>query len=286
MISLKNKKIIVTGGSGSLGRHIIKELLKSGATDITSLSRDEGLIKEAKEFIHSSKVTFQVGDINDSVTIKRMFKNADFIYHTAAMKDVIFAERHPREVLKSNILGVLNLLDHAENVKRFINLSSDKAIGVVNCYGASKLFAEYLVEETNKFSTGLFINVRCPNFLGSRGSVIDVWKHQVKTRNEITVTDPEMTRFFVTLPDAARFIVSTSLKTRINADEMFYPFSYTKKFKLGDLAKAFISLFPEQKIKLKIQGKREGEKSHENYVGDVPLVSVGELTDILRSIIV
>ncbi len=280
MNSFNNKKILVTGGSGSLGRHLIKELLKKGAKNILSLSRDEGLIKEAKEFINSPRVNFVVGDINDPKTIKNILRDINFIYHTAAMKDVVFAENYPREALKNNILGLLNLLDNSENIKRFINVSSDKAIGVINCYGASKLLAEYLVKETNRFSKGTFINLRSPNFIGSRGSVVDIWRKQAKERGEITLTDPDMTRFFITLPEAAKFIVELSKKKELDINKIYYPIDCTKKFKLKDLADAFVSLYPN-KIKVKGAGKRKGEKVHEDYVREIPLLTVPQLKQVL-----
>lgn len=280
-VNLKNKKILVTGGSGSLGRYLIADLLKKGARQIYSLSRDEGLIKNAREFVNSDLVTFVIGDINDPQRLKNISKDMNIIFHAAAMKDVVFAEHNPREILKNNILGTLNLLDYSENVENFINISSDKAIGVINCYGASKLLSEYLVSETNQFSKGNYLNVRCPNFLGSRGSVIDVWKNQVRERNEIIVTDPTMTRFFITLPEAASFIVDLGLQKKLKTDHIYYPFRQTKKFLLQDLAEAFISFYPDKKIKLKILGKRTGEKVHEDYVTKIPLLKVDALKILL-----
>ena len=106
---LKGKTILITGGSGSLGRHLIKVLLKKGAKRIISLSRDEGLIKESKEWVDSPDVDFRIGDITDRQSINRLLKNIDYVYHTAALKDVTIAEHYPREVLKINILGVMSV---------------------------------------------------------------------------------------------------------------------------------------------------------------------------------
>lgn len=284
MKELINKTILITGGSGSLGRHLIKALLKKGAKRIISLSRDEGLIKESKEWVDSPDVDFRIGDITDRQSINRLLKNIDYVYHTAALKDVIIAEHYPREVLKINILGVLNLLDNSENVERFINISSDKAIGVVNCYGASKLFAEYLVKETGTIYKGIFVNVRCPNLLGSRGSVLDLWKMQLKKSGEISISDPNMTRFFITIPDAAHFIIERSLKPPTSDEVSYYPISYTKKFKLGDLAKAFLRVYGNRSVKIKIIGKRTGEKIHEDYATNVGLQNVEELVKLIKNI--
>ncbi|MCL4199879.1 SDR family NAD(P)-dependent oxidoreductase [Patescibacteria group bacterium] len=284
MTHISKQHIVVTGGSGSLGRHLIRELLRRGAKHIISLSRDEGLIKEAKEWIKSSLVQFVIGDVSDPKQLSRILKGADIVFHAAALKDVSNAEKYPREILKVNIGGITNLLDHAENLKRFIHVSSDKAIGVMNCYGASKLLAEYLVSETNDIYQGKFLNIRCPNFLGSRGSVLDIWRRQVIHRNKIEITDPEMTRFFITLPDAAKFIVETGLKPNVSSEITYYPLEYTKKFRLGDLGKAFVKIYGDNKTKIVTTGKRHGEKIHEDYVSNVALLNVRELETIIRSL--
>lgn len=284
MTHISKQHIVVTGGSGSLGRHLIRELLRRGAKHIISLSRDEGLIKEAKEWIKSSLVQFVIGDVSDPKQLSRILKGADIVFHAAALKDVSNAEKYPREILKVNIGGITNLLDHAENLKRFIHVSSDKAIGVMNCYGASKLLAEYLVSETNDIYQGKFLNIRCPNFLGSRGSVLDIWRRQVIHRNKIEITDPEMTRFFITLPDAAKFIVETGLKPNVSSETTYYPLEYTKKFRLGDLGKAFVKIYGDNKTKIVTTGKRHGEKIHEDYVSNVALLNVRELETIIRSL--
>lgn len=276
-------KILVTGGSGSLGRHLIKELIRRGEENVVSLSRDEGLIKEAREFVDSPHAYFIIGDTRDPQTVKNALEGTDVVFHAAAMKDVVFAEAHPREAVKNNILGILNLLDQSDRVSRFINVSSDKAIGVVNCYGATKLLAEYLVSETNNFFNGDFLNVRCPNLLGSRGSVIDVWKNQAKMKGKIEITDPDMTRFFITIPDAASFIVDLGEK-EISTEEILYPKSITRKFKLGDLAEAFVELNPG--VKIEVTGKRPGEKVHEDYLpGEFFYASVEELKSALKDLI-
>ncbi len=284
MITISHQQILVTGGSGSLGRHIIKELLRIGATRIISLSRDEGLIKDAKEWIGSPSVKFVIGDVSDPKKISSILKGTDIVFHTAALKDVSNAEKYPREVLKINIGGIITMLDYAEHLKRFIHVSSDKAIGVMNCYGASKLLAEYLVQETNDLHSGKFINVRCPNFLGSRGSVLDMWRRQLQRRNAIEITDPEMTRFFITLPDAARYIVGLGFASSLSTETIYYPLKHTKKFCLGDLAKAFVRIYGNRKTKMLIIGKRQGEKSHEDYVSNVRLTPVAELEAYIRKL--
>ncbi len=284
-MNLKDKKVLVTGGSGSLGIHLIPELEKRGATDIISLSRDEGLIRDAEQVIASPHVEFLVGDVSDSKTMETALDGVDIVYHAAAIKHVSIAERNPREVLRINVMGTLNVLDHSRDLERFVNISTDKVIGVTNCYGASKLLAEYLVQETNRIFQGNFVNIRCPNFLASRGSVIDIWQKSIKKHNMIQVTDPDMTRYFICLPDAARFVVETSLRNDLSPSETYYPARDTRKFRLGELAQAFVNVFGDEKTEIRITGKLPGEKVHENYIEDFELTGVHELEKILRTVL-
>lgn len=283
-MTLKGKRILITGGSGSLGRALITELLKRGAGEIVSLSRDEGLIRSAEMAITSSKVIFRVGDIRDKETIIKLLRNVDVVYHTAAMKHVGLAEKYPREAVYTNIFGLLNLLDACENVSRFVNISSDKAIGVVNCYGATKLLQEYLVSETNSLYKGSFINIRFPNLFDSRGSVIDRWKMEILKTNTVTITDRSMTRYFILLGEAAKCTVETSLLPSLETEKIYFPKNGVKKFRLGDLVDAFVKVFGNQKTKIKETGAGIFEKIHEEYLPYVRLCKKEELISILEKI--
>lgn len=284
--NIEQTKFLVTGGSGSLGRNIIKVLLRKGAKHIISISRDENLIKDAEIEVGSSVVQFRLGDVGDPVRIPRLLKDIDVVFHTAALKHVLLAEQNPREFHKVNVTALLNLLDSSVNVKRFVHVSSDKAIGVINCYGATKLLGEYLVRETNKiYNDNKYIIVRCPNFLGSRGSVLDVWKDQLVKENKIKLTDPGMTRYFVTLPDVSKFIVEVALQGNPDTEIIYYPLKYTQKFVLGDLAEIFIELFGKKDTKIEITGVQPGEKKHEDYIEDVKLTPRLKLKRVLKNII-
>lgn len=278
-------RFLVTGGSGSLGRNIIKLLLEMGANHIISISRDENLLKDAEAEIGSKAVQFKLGDISDSNLIPRLLKDIDVVFHTAALKHVSLAEQNPREFHKVNVTALLNLLDNSMNVKCFVHISSDKAIGVINCYGATKLLGEYLVRETNKiYKDNKYIIVRCPNFLGSRGSVLDIWKSQLEKDNKIKVTDFGMTRYFITLPDAAKFIVQIALQANPNIDTIYYPLKYTKKFVLKDLAEAFLEVFGNKDSRIEEIGFMPGEKKHEDYIKDVKLTSKEKLKKLLSKL--
>lgn len=284
-INPKTAKFIVTGGSGSFGRSIIKKLLSKGAKDITSISRDEDLIRQARIDVNSPFVKFKLGDITHKETIENLMRGADVVFHAAAIKHVSLAEENPREAYRVNILGLLNLLDASSQVKRFVHISSDKAIGVINCYGATKLLGEYLVDESNDlYNKDTYIVTRCPNLLGSRGSVTDVWTQQLKKFNKIKITDPDMTRYFVTLGDAADFIIDVGLSSSTKADKEYYPIRFTKKYKLKDLAEAFVKVRGDKNSKIEISGATPGEKKHEDYISDVSLCSVNELVSILKQL--
>lgn len=284
-IDIKNEKFLVTGGSGSFGRNIIKRLLALGARNIISISRNEDLIKQAEADVGSPFVKFKLGDINDKELINNLMKEIDFVFHTAAIKHVSLAEQNPREAYRSNVLGLLNILNASATAKRFIHISSDKAIGVTNCYGATKLLGEYLVRESNDIHQGnIYLVTRCPNLLGSRGSVLDAWKQQLKKNNKIKISDPEMTRYFITLPNAADFVVKTALANNVDTKEIYYPLQFTKKFRLKDLAEAFLKIHDNKNSSIEITGASPGEKKHEDYIADAPLCSVTELVALLKEI--
>lgn len=284
-IDIKKQRILVTGGSGTVGRNVIKELIKRGAKNIISISRDENLIKQAESEVGSSAVTFKLGDITDTQLISRLLQDTGIVIHTAAIKHVSLAEQNPREAHRINIVGLLNLLDNSATIKRFVHISSDKAIGVVNCYGATKLLGEYLVRESNGlYQDNKYFIIRCPNILGSRGSVLDVWKQSLAKSNKIKITDPDMTRYFILPREAAEFIVDITVANDLDQNETYYPVDLTHKFLLSDLADVFISLFGNKNSKIEVMGAMPGEKKHEDYIKDVELTPKGKLSKLVASI--
>jgi len=211
-----------------------------------------------------------------------LMKDIDVVFHAAALKHVSLAEQNPREAHRINVMGLLNLLDNSASTKRFVHISSDKAIGVMNCYGGTKLLGEYLVRESNSlYPSNKYIVIRCPNFFWSRGSVLDIWRRQLALYNKIKMTDPQMTRYFVTLPDAANFIVRTGLNVNANPETIYYPLEITRKFMLGDLAQAFVEVYGKKGAKIIATGPLPGEKKHEDYIADVKLTSKALLKKLL-----
>ncbi len=213
------KKILVIGGTGTIGKGLIKELLKHEPSVIRILSRDE-----YKQFImeneveNKSKLRFLIGDVRDYDRVDRAMDEIDIVFNLAAMKHVPACEYNPSEAIKTNVIGMENVIKAAihNNVESVVFTSSDKAINPTNSYGATKLLAEKLVQAAN-YSKGKartkFTAVRFGNVMGSRGSVIPLFKKQIQEFRKITVTDPNMTRFMMTLSQSIRLIMTVTEKS-------------------------------------------------------------------------
>ncbi|HEY8889397.1 MAG TPA: SDR family NAD(P)-dependent oxidoreductase [Clostridium sp.] len=210
------KKILIIGGTGTIGHGLIKELVKQEPKVIRILSRDE-----YKQFIMENEIDddkqfrFLIGDVRDYERVERAMNNIDVVFNLAAMKHVPACEYNPSEAIKTNIVGMENVIKAAmhNNVECVVFTSSDKAINPANSYGATKLLAEKLVQAAN-FNKGncrtRFVAVRFGNVMGSRGSVIPLFKKQIEQNRKITVTDPEMTRFMMTLTEAVNLIMDAA----------------------------------------------------------------------------
>ena len=258
---LKNKSILVTGGTGSFGKRFIKILLeRHNVKKIIVFSRDELKQSEmSSEFIkYKKKLRFFIGDIRDLQRIKLALNNVDIVIHAAALKQVPTAEYNPFEVVKTNIIGTQNVVDAIieSNVERAIALSTDKAAAPVNLYGASKLTADKIFVAANNYSKKKFSVVRYGNVMMSRGSVIPLFIKQSKT-GIITLTDKRMTRFTITLDQGVNFV--TQCLNRMWGGELFVP--KIPSYKIMDVVKAFAS-----DCKIKVLGLRPGEKLHEEMI--------------------
>ncbi|MGN2337491.1 SDR family NAD(P)-dependent oxidoreductase [Clostridium cagae] len=213
------KKILVIGGTGTIGKGLIEELLKHEPSVIRILSRDE-----YKQFIMGNeiedryKLRFLIGDVRDYDRVDRAMDEIDVVFNLAAMKHVPACEYNPSEAIKTNVIGMENVIKAAinNNVESVVFTSSDKAINPTNSYGATKLLAEKLVQAAN-YSKGKtrtkFVAVRFGNVMGSRGSVIPLFKKQIQDLKKITVTDPNMTRFMMTLSQAVKLIMTAGEKS-------------------------------------------------------------------------
>ncbi len=256
---LKDKTVLVTGGTGSFGKEFIRKLLKDDLIkQIVVFSRDELKQYEMNDVLNSSKVKYILGDVRDFASVLQVTKNVDVVVHAAAMKQIPAAEKNPMEAIKTNVLGAENIVKCSiENeVQRVIALSTDKAANPANLYGATKLCSDKLMIAGNgltDFRKTKFSVVRYGNVLGSRGSVIPFFKNRIKD-GFIPITDERMTRFWLTLETGVQFVLD-SLE-RMSGGEIFVP--KIPSFKVTDVARIVAPNTP-----FRIIGIRPGEKLHE-----------------------
>ncbi len=262
---LKNKNILITGGTGSFGMHLTKKLLQNyRAKRIVIYSRDEQKQYEMKNSIpnkYRNILRFFIGDIRDLNRLKIAMNDVDIVVHAAALKHVPIAEYNPFEFIKTNVIGAQNIIEATLNskVQKVIALSTDKAAAPINLYGATKLTSDKLFVAANNhigFKKIAYSVVRYGNVMKSRGSVIPLFLQQ-KRSGTFTITDKEMTRFSITLDEGVNFVIN-SLEI-MHGGEIFIP--KIPSFKILDLAK---SVSPKNKIKY--IGIRPGEKLHEEMI--------------------
>jgi len=274
---LKNKVILVTGGTGSFGKKFVSLVLEEYAPKkIIVFSRDELKQYEmAQQFVgFENKIRFFIGDVRDRDRLMRAFCGVDYVVHAAALKQVPAMEYNPSEAVKTNIVGGMNIIDAAINnkVKRVVVLSTDKACNPVNLYGATKLCSDKLFVAANSYSGDIgtrFSVVRYGNVFGSRGSVVPFFKEKAK-EGILPITDPRMTRFWITLDQGVRFVVD--IFARMQGGEIFVP--KIPSMKVVDLAKAIAP-----KAKTTIVGIRPGEKLHEVMISSDDAKNTKELDD-------
>ncbi len=263
---LKNKTILITGGTGTIGNYLIDSLFRDySPKKVIVYSRDE-MKQHVMKFKNNknTKLSYIIGDVRDEQALERAFKNVDVVIHTAAMKHVPICEENPEEAVKTNIDGARNIIKAAlnSNVKRVLAVSSDKASSPSNLYGATKFVSEKLFSNANKYSEEdgpKFSCVRLGNVIGSRGSIIPLFKEQSKS-GVVKVTDKNMTRFFMT-PKQASDLILSSIEI-MNGEEVFIP--KLKNTSILELAK---QVAPDAKIEY--IGARPGEKLDEDFISPV-----------------
>lgn len=261
----KNKIIFVTGGGGSIGSEIIRQLLTLPIKKVIALGHGENSIFDlVQEYKNNKKFDYVIGDIKDQAKMEYEIKKhkPSIIFHTAAHKHVFLMEKYPDEAIKNNILGTYNCAIAAikAKVKDFILISTDKAVEPESIMGMTKNHAEKIINSLNKFqnTTNLSI-VRFGNVLGSRGSVIPIFERQIKLGGPVTITNPDVTRYFMSIREAARLVIKGAY---LNNGKT-YILDMGKPIKIIDLAKNLIKLSQNNSIKIVTTGLTKGEKLEE-----------------------
>ena len=264
MSVFKDSAILITGGTGSLGKALIEELLtNSGARKIAIFSRDELKQLQLKNYFNNDeRLRWFLGDIRDQQRLSRAMHGIDFVIHAAALKQVDTGEYNPMEFIKTNVLGSQNVIEASidAKVKKVVALSTDKASSPINLYGATKLTADKLFVAANNYSQGYgtsFTVVRYGNVMGSRGSVIPHFQELVAQGKSLPITDIRMTRFWISLADAVKFVLDSF--SIMQGGELYVP--RIPSMKIVDLARA---IGPESEL-VEI-GTRPGEKLHEEMI--------------------
>lgn len=264
---LEGKKILITGGTGSLGQALTKRLLGMKVEQIRILSRNEFKQIEMESKFSDPRLRFLVGDIRDYDRLLRAIEGVDVVFHAAALKHVPIVEHNPFEAIKTNVVGSQNVIDACiyNNVEKAICIGTDKAVSPLNTYGATKLLMEKLFVTARHYSNPhkhptKFIAVRYGNVLGSSGSVIPKFVQQIRNKQKITITDPQMTRFSITMNEALNFILNAAATGQ--GSEVFIP--KLTAYSIMDVKDVLIDLLGSTQYE--ITGIRPGEKLHETLI--------------------
>jgi UDP-glucose 4-epimerase len=265
-MELNNSNILITGGTGSFGNTVVERLIKDYSLEsITIYSRDEKKQYDMRKKFNNSKLRFIIGDVRDRDQVYRVMNGMDYVFHAAALKQVPNCEFFPFEAVKTNIIGTQNVLDAAEdkNVKKVVVLSTDKAVYPINAMGISKAMLEKLMLAKARMSHSdtVFCGVRYGNVMYSRGSVLPLFVEQMNAKKDITITDPQMTRFLLPLPIAIDLVLF-ALKEGQNGDILVRK---SPAATVENVAQAMVDIF-KSKSKIESIGIREGEKMHETLV--------------------
>ncbi len=282
----KDKKILITGSCGSIGRKLIDSLLANDNCSpslIVGLDNSENdIFTEDQKYHDNNKVHFRLCDIREKSQLAEHFKGIDIVFHLAALKHVIVCEKSPQQAIMTNIRGIQNVIDVAKDnvVSKVIFTSSDKAVNPTNVMGASKLMGERLITAANNISGSktIFSSIRFGNVLGSNGSVIPIFFNQIKKNIDITLTSKAMTRFVMSSKNAINLILkSTSLA---KGGEIFI--SKMPVLNINDLAQAMILKFStNKKNSIKVIGSKPGEKEYEELMTSEECRRTIELEDML-----
>lgn len=263
----KEKTLLITGGTGSFGNAVLNRFLETDVSEIRIFSRDEKKQDDMRKIYKNDKIKFYIGDVRDIASVKNAIHGVDYIFHAAALKQVPSCEFFPLEAVKTNVLGTDNVLTAAIEcgVRKVICLSTDKAAYPINAMGISKAMMEKVFVAKSKTvdpEKTLICGTRYGNVMASRGSVIPLFIGQIKSGQSLTVTDPNMTRFLMSLEEAVELVLF-AFKNAKAGDIMVQKAPAST---VGDLAQAVIELFDAKNTKIKIIGTRHGEKLYETLL--------------------
>ena len=273
--------LFISGGTGSFGNAVLRRLLTSDLREIRIFSRDEKKQDDIRKKYTSSKLKFYLGDVRDTQSVMNAVRGAHFIFHAAALKQVPSCEFHPLEAVKTNVLGTENVLESAIQcgVKRVVVLSTDKAVYPINAMGISKAMMERIAVAKSRSSTHTIINVtRYGNVMASRGSVIPLFIDQIRAGKPITITDPNMTRFMMTLNDAVDLVLYAFEHGR--PGEIFVQKAPAATIEV--LAKALTALVGKPEHEVRVIGTRHGEKLYEALLSREEMVAAEDLGSYYR----
>ena len=264
MSMFSNKILLITGGTGSFGNAVLKRFLETDIKEIRIFSRDEKKQDDMRKKYQSSKLKFYIGDVRDYNSVLNATRGVDYIYHAAALKQVPSCEFHPMEAVKTNVLGTENVLEAAiqNRVKRVVCLSTDKAVYPINAMGISKAMMEKVIVAKSRNLEDLDTTICCTrygNVMASRGSVIPLFVDQIRQNKPLTITDPNMTRFMMTLEDAVDLVLY-AFEHGENGD-IFVQKAPAATIEV--LAKALRELLNVEEYPISIMGTRHGEKAFE-----------------------
>ena len=279
----KDKILLITGGTGSFGNAVLGRFLHSEIQEIRIFSRDEKKQDDMRHQLQNPKVKFYIGDVRDKRSIDNAMAGVDYIFHAAALKQVPSCEFFPMQAVRTNVYGAENVLDSAiqHGVKKVIVLSTDKACYPINAMGISKAMMEKVAiargRALGEDGATTICCTRYGNVMASRGSVIPLWIDQIKNKQDITITDPNMTRFMMTLDDAVDLVLY-AFENGVNGD-LFVQKSPAAT--LDILAKALIELY-QVPSKIRIIGTRHGEKLYESLVTREEMAKAADLGNYYR----
>jgi UDP-N-acetylglucosamine 4,6-dehydratase len=280
---MNNKILLITGGTGSFGNAVLNRFINNSIfSEIRIFSRDEKKQDDLRKRVNNNKVKFYIGDVRDRDSLIPAIKGVDYIFHAAALKQVPSCEFFPLEAVKTNILGTDNVLTVAQEfeVKKVVVLSTDKAAYPINAMGMSKALMEKVMVAKSRILDNkktIFCGTRYGNVMASRGSVIPLFIDQIKDNKALTLTDPNMTRFMMTLEDAVDLVLYAFEKA--NQGDLFV--QKAPSATVGTLARALIELY-KSTSEIKVIGTRHGEKLYETLVNREDMIKAEDLGDYYR----